>query len=296
VTFRKNPLDTMAIVMALAILHRAPRTGEVPEGAAVWRTCLREVVFLNHAPDSVNATTPVELEDTAYGQLLEIICGLQSPLAGETQVQGQFKTFLAGLDKNVHGELKRVGQRLLADAGEIRDRHLRSLGARSYGSIVRRRTADAARVAIIGTGALADEILPFVTADHAVDQWGRRPERIHDAAVTYRLLADADQAPLLQEPAVLIVAAPLSSEEIARVATQYTTLLRIIDLRSVADATPIPAAVPIVTLDDVFTDESDARAHSATHIDAARAEIVRRSCAYAKREELHPFGWEDLCA
>jgi hypothetical protein len=114
--------------------------------------------------------------------------------------------------------------------------------------------------------------------------------------VTYRLLADADQAPLLQEPAVLIVAAPLSSEEIARVAAQYTTLLRIIDLRSVADATPIPAAVPIVTLDDVFTDESDARAHSATHIDAARAEIVRRSCAYAKREELHPFGWEDLCA
>ena len=69
----------------------------------------------------------------AYRLLLEILCGLRSPMVGETQVMGQFKAFLASLDRE-HAWVNRVGQRLLTDARDVRTRHLQGLGSRSYGS------------------------------------------------------------------------------------------------------------------------------------------------------------------
>jgi hypothetical protein len=39
-----------------------------------------------------------------------------------------------------------------------------------------------------------------------------------------------------------------------------------------------------------------ARASSSAPIEAARREIARRSLAFAAREQVRPFGWDDLCA
>src|SRR6058998_3280093 len=122
--------------MPLAIVNREPGVHPIPPGTAVWRTCLREVTFADHGAGEARAL----IEGDAYRLLLEILCGLQSPMLGETQVMGQFKAFLASLGPD-HGWLNRLGQRLLADAREIRTRYLQGLGSRSYGSAVRRYVA-----------------------------------------------------------------------------------------------------------------------------------------------------------
>jgi len=92
--------------------------------AVSWRTCLREVTFFDphareSAPDCEEAERSHQAERAtepgygaephggkatralagaeAYVFLLETICGLNSPMIGETQVLGQFRTFLASL-------------------------------------------------------------------------------------------------------------------------------------------------------------------------------------------------------
>src|SRR4026209_2317651 len=60
-----------------------------------WKTCLREIIFLNR--QDVLRLPPVDTvftEEAAYSELLAVVCGLQSPVLGETQVFGQFKNFL----------------------------------------------------------------------------------------------------------------------------------------------------------------------------------------------------------
>lgn len=285
--------------MALSILHRDPGADPIPAGAATWRTCLREVQF---TADEGDRDTPAPcgrslLEGDAYRLLLEILCGLRSPMLGETQVLGQFKAFLSTLDAN-HAWLQRLGQRLLTDAREIRTHHLQGLGSRSYGSAVRRYVTGCRRAALIGTGKLANEVLPFLDDDgRVVDHWGRREDAASaGAGVTYRTLDRAGDAPIVSDPAVLIVAAPAPDDVIAAVAARYSSLTRIIDLRGEPGDAPLSLAAPVVTLQDLFAEMRTANDVATRHVDAARSEIARRSRLYELREELRPFGWDDLCA
>ncbi len=271
----------------------------MPPGAATWRTCLREVEFTldENDPDAPTRTGRSLFEGDAYRLLLEILCGLRSPMLGETQVLGQFKAFLSTLDAG-HAPLQRLGQRLLTDAREIRTRHLQGLGSRSYGSAVRRYVTGCRRAALIGTGKLANEVLPFLDDDgRAVDHWGRREDAASARAdVTYRLLDRAADAPISSNPAVLIVAAPAPDDVIAAVASRYGSLVRVIDLRGEPGDAPLALSVPVVTLQELFAEMRTANDVATRHVDAARAEIARRSRLYELREELRPFGWDDLCA
>jgi hypothetical protein len=54
--------------------------------------------------------------------------------------------------------------------------------------------------------------------------------------------------------------------------------------------------VPVVTLAQLFTRMDAERRAAAAQIDAARREIARVSQSYGRREQLRPFGWDDLCA
>lgn len=251
---------------------------------ATFRTCVRDVVFVDDSGASPRST----LEDgAAYARLLEIVCGLHSPMAGETQVQGQFKAFLDGLDPKPFGWLRRLGQQVLTDARMIRECHLRDLGSRTYGSAVRRHAQSSARVAIIGAGALAREVHAYVAETHAVDVWTR--------ARLQHLCAQPGPTPAAADSTTLVVAAPVSSDVIAAVAATYSALRRIIDLRAADEATPLPAGVPSQTLGDVFANSSVTEA-SAAKVAAARTAAARCGHRFDAREELHPFGWEDLCA
>lgn len=285
--------------MRLAIIHAAPGETAVRAGAPVWRTCLREVRFLDAARSvERNASAGVELADAdAYRLLLEILCGLQSPMLGETQVMGQFKAFLSSLDSDQLW-LNRLGQRLLTDARAIRTRHLQGLGSRSYGSAVRRHLAGCTHAALIGTGKLAQEVLPFLADDgRRVEQWGRREDAAASGEnITYRTLDAVDQAPLSTAATVLVIAAPASSDLVNRVIRRSPALTRVIDLRGELDHGPLDTRVRVVTLQELLAQMTAANGFAARHVEAARADITSCSRKYEMRDELRPFGWDDLCA
>jgi glutamyl-tRNA reductase len=292
--------------MALAILHREP---EQPEQDAsrfpaasvpVWRTCLREVIFLDEPNVSLAATSAGQhlTEGHAYRLLLEILCGLQSPMTGETQVLGQFKSFLSSLGKD-QTTLSRVGQRLLTDARDVRTKHLQGLGSRSYGSAVRRDLAGCRQAVVIGTGKLADEVLPFLADDgRLVDQWGRAETVSAREGVRYCHLATPDVVDTSELPTALVVAAPVPPEVVERVAAKYVGLLRVIDLRADVGHRPLAfdVHVEVISLQDLFARMHAAHESAVPHIEAARQEIAWRTRQYELRDELRPFGWDDLCA
>ena len=321
--------------MPLAIINREPNGGSIPPGVPVWRTCLREVLFSQSADpfeDAAGSTLGMLVDGRAYRLLLEILCGLQSPMIGETQVVAQFKSFLAGLPQE-HAWIRRTGQRLLADARQVRTAHLQGLGSRSYGSAVRNCIGPSETPVLIGTGKLAADILPYIAeAGRTVHQWGRAPTSAEASAsakatvdrtvgkprvqtptgVCYRTLESLDSFPGTDAPTVIIVAAPAPSMTIARVAAAYRGLTRVVDLRAEAEADPF---VPLVrrlarrsfseggslgeggtiTLRDLFALMDDAD-RFVPQIEAARAEIADRSRRYEQRDEVRPFGWDDLCA
>lgn len=286
--------------MALAIVNREPGIQPVTSGTPVWRTCLREVRF-GEDPDEFDGGTPL-VEGDAYRLLLEILCGLQSPMIGETQVLGQFKTFLSSLGRE-HAWLNRLGQRLLADAREIRTHHLQGLGSRSYGSAVRRYLSNVQHAVLIGTGKLAQEVLPFLGDDgRSVDQWGRTAEdpssklEVRSSKFRYRLLESVDTFSSPSVPTAIVIAAPVPSDLIDRVAACYGGLLCVVDLRGELDSAPLRVTVPIITLHDLFAEMRAMNGSAARHVDAAQSDILSRSRRYELRDELRPFGWDDLCA
>lgn len=270
--------------MRLQLLHGAPGSLPASPDLAVWRTCVREIGFLD-AFDDVEVPADVDrVEDAdAYALLLEVVCGLQSPLPGETQVMGQFKQFVSALGPE-GDRVRRVAQRVLTDAREIRTVHLQGLGARAYGSLVRQYVRGSAVAAIVGTGALAQEIAPAVADVAEVQTWDRAAQ------------AAAGSQPRTTASSVLIVAAPVGADVIARVAAVYTDLRALIDLRGGPEADLPRLLVPVVTLSDLFRASRQASDRAAVRIAAARRDIQARSQALAHRDELHPFGWDDLCA
>lgn len=280
--------------MTLSIVHQSPPPESADHGALSWRTCLRDVTFLadsRRRPDAL-------AEEDAYTLLLEILCGLRSPMLGETQVMGQFKSFLASVPAE-HGWVRRVGQQLLADAGAVREQHLRHLGSRSYGSAVRQRVGAHGHVAVIGTGKLASEVLCFVSGHgRTVDMWGRRDVAPFEmpGGVTYRRLMDAPNSDPMTAPSVLVVAAPLCSLVIAGVAARYDNLQLVIDLRGEPGGGAIDAPVPVVTLQDIFDEMEAARRRADAQCAEAKREIASRSRQFALRDDRRPFGWDDLCA
>src|SRR5262245_25463693 len=112
--------------MRLMLLHQPAGATPMPNGARTWRTCLREVAFLRDEPGAA-CPAATHVDGDAYALLLEIVSGLRSPLVGETEVQAQFKSFLASLDPRIDGDLIRVGQRLLTDVKSIRRQHFQGL-------------------------------------------------------------------------------------------------------------------------------------------------------------------------
>ncbi len=277
--------------MTLAIVHQSPPGDATLHGMLSWRTCLRDVTFVDAA---YSADTLAE--EDAYALLLEVLCGLRSPMLGETQVMGQFKTFLASVPAE-HAWVRRIGQRLLADAGAVREQHLRNLGSRTYGSAVRHRVTGVERIGLIGTGQLASEVLCFLSdTGRPIDLYGRRATAPFDLppGVTYHVLGNA--MPACTAVSALVVAAPVPSAVASAVAASYQDLRMLIDMRGEGRPDPIDASAPVTSLQNMFDDVASARTRAETQADAARRAIAHRARQFALRDDRRPFGWDDLCA
>jgi glutamyl-tRNA reductase len=284
-------------LVRLALIHRNPGAAPPPADSTAWRTCLREVHFL--PGHRIPFETGVLTDADAYALLLEIVCGLRSPLIGETEVQAQFKEFLASAAARDNRWLKRVGQRVLGDAKRIRHKHLQGFGAHSYGRLAARYLTGA-RVAVIGTGALASEVVRVAPADALIDVWGRSSERVlptRPAGLSFSLLADAGtQEASRLEPTSLVVAAPVGAHDLGRVIGCYKQLTNIVDMRSSDQQTVIDGSIPVILLGDLLTDAARTEVGGAPRVRAARADIRNLAADFAGREQLRPFGWDDVCA
>jgi glutamyl-tRNA reductase len=281
--------------MEFSVLQWVPGQGPAEAGGIVWRTCLREIAFVaagSPLPDSVEAFH----DEAAYAHLLTVICGLGSPILGETEVMAQFKAF-AGTLPAEHAGLREVTERLLLDARTVRARHLTGLGSRSYGSAVRRHIKQFDRVAVIGTGMLAQEILPFLPGENRmVDLWGRRESPAWlPAGAAYRRLDDSTRQ-VLDGRTAIVVAAPLTAAQVDSLRRYYADPALVIDLRAEGRTDPLSPVSTVITLDDVFAEMQAAAATSDQKAAAARETIRQCARTFVTRAKLNPSGWHDLCA
>lgn len=277
------------MIQDLRIVHRRkPSVFTSPE-FPVWSTCLRSLAF---APVSFKAEPQDEVytQQAAYKFLLEIICGLKSPIVGETEVMGQFKIFCQTW---VAADPRRATlvQRLLNDAKAIRNAHLSKLGTQSYGSWVRKNlNAQAKSVDFVGAGLLAREILPYVqklvpeTRVHA-----RNIERIdfHENKAVFAASGFQGGA--------LVIAAPVSARQIlAFVGEKMPT--QIFDLRETDTEDPIQLDTQIFALHEIFAEIEKTRLLLQPRLKEVHREIGERSAKAFEHTLLRPGGWDDLCA
>lgn len=269
--------------MSLILVHRTKdQPGALPFSPSLWATCLREIAFLDDhlSPahiDAVKGDGTVLSEGRALVFLLQVLCGLKSPVLGETEVMGQFKAHL----QNAGDEhpLKRDPSLLpfiFNATKEARTKFLSATGSLTYGQIVRRWLKDSPTVVLWGFGSLGKEIYPWM--------------REKTTAVVVRSLRDEGDVPLVVESAraaAHVVAAPLGDAAVE--ALRDGAL--VIDLRD----RPLASAADVRNLGDLFREIRDLRREREEVVPRCEAFLEQRVREYLSRRQIRPFGWEDLC-
>ncbi|MET0290854.1 MAG: hypothetical protein ABW136_00725 [Steroidobacteraceae bacterium] len=172
--------------------------GEDPlaESCAI-RTCLREVLIgtrsalvAGRALDAYEVRSGAE----AYGFLLRLACGLESEIAGETEILGQIKQSWREHEQSHPLAARRIRQwmqRLLQETKEVRSEHVLNLGSATYGSLARRllggRTDGA--TLLVGAGQLAATVLPYLPGAE-LSVWNRTPARAFEMLAGQRGVAN----------------------------------------------------------------------------------------------------------
>ena len=280
-----------------------------------WQTCLRRILFLNRiengalieAAENDNAvagSVEVYRGSEAYGFLIEVICGLNSPLLGETAVMGQFKEFCSHarfLDTPWGWLLRQFTTNVLVDAKRVRHDHLQRIGSQSYGSLVRQHVKGMPTVAVLGAGKLAREILPWLIGKTSARLFYRNWQHAKDLLNEYpELLLNEyanDDAGWQQEETGLVIAAPLKASHVEDwVRLQSTTFSRCLDLRGDATADPITLPIPVIKLSELFDALRTERQRLEGRVEAAREAIQLLVQRQTHQAQFRPFGWEDLCA
>lgn len=125
----------------------------------------------------------------AYRFMLQLACGLESEIAGETEIFGQIKDAwrdYEAADPESSVALRPWMQRLLQDTKEIRSEFVVGLGSATYGSLVRRLlgTELDGPTLLLGAGQLAESVLPYLTGEVLV--WNRHAQRARDLVAQQR--------------------------------------------------------------------------------------------------------------
>ncbi len=296
----------------LIVLHHPKKSGEnlpVEINGLEWQTCLRRIVLL-HKSESPALISPlpsgaeIYTGQAAYNFLLEVICGLRSPLVAETAVMGQFKEFCASapFPMNEWGAfLRRVTSELLVDAKRVRARHLEGLGSQSYGGMVRHHLKGLPSVVVLGAGQLAQEILPWIVGKTDVSVCARNLE--HAKALTEEFeeihLAQFTLRGAIEETreTALVIAAPIKAVDVETwMKAQTTPFVKVIDLRGEAESDPIHSYLPVIRLSEMFAALKSERSKLIARVAAARDEITKAAQRLIEQAQFRPFGWEDLCA
>ncbi|MDX9730870.1 MAG: hypothetical protein RBT63_03775 [Bdellovibrionales bacterium] len=307
-----------------------------------WQTCLRSLALV---PEDFPEWSGGEwLDDrAAYERILEIACGLHSPLVGETEVFGQFKeAFQNCIDRFSRqgasseqvafaATLRHWHKALIEDVKLVRETHLRDLGSQSYGSLVRREVREfrEPKIEFLGSGQLVSEILPWLlkvlkpgvddgrvtlharNAEKAQASFMARSEDSHEGGRTVASLVDfrslhegpeelstsgrSGAVPCTAR--VLIVAAPMTSREIAAWAKDRVRYDLILDLRGESrhdGLEPICLSSRLRSLDEIFSSIETAKEAAVIRKNEACKMIHERVSMREASATHRPFGWDDV--
>jgi glutamyl-tRNA reductase len=165
------------------VMHTCQRTVAISTSAAVNRTITAALAGQAQLESYAGAA--------AYGFLLRMACGLESKLAGETEIFGQVKETWAAFsvrDLPLARELGSTVQRLFRDVKQVRSLHLSGIGSASYGSMVRRlldnsdATGEPRPVLLIGAGQIAHAVAPWIKGSE-LWIWNRSADKAQALAV-----------------------------------------------------------------------------------------------------------------
>lgn len=296
----------------LIVLHHPKKSGENSPVAIIgleWQTCLRRIVLLHKSETAAlipSLPSGIEIYEgqAAYNFLLEVVCGLRSPLVAETAVMGQFKEFCASarFPMNEWGAfLRRLTSDLLVDAKRVRSRHLEGLGSQSYGGMVRHHLKGVPSVVVLGAGQLAEEILPWIAGKTDVTVCARNLD--HAKLLTQQFeeiqLAQFVSGEAIEETreTAVVIAAPITAVDVETwMKAQTTPLVKVIDLRGEAESDPIKSSLPVIRLSEMFAALRNERPKLIARVADARDEITKAAQKLIEQAQFRPFGWEDLCA
>ena len=290
----------------LVLVHRKGGSGALisaSETAFFLPTCLRQVA-VGHEDDfgSMMAAGDDEVYrgSDAYRFFLEVICGLRSPLIGETEIFGQFKNAMSQLDSVATPaglQVRRFLHALNEDAKRIRGLHLKDLGSQSYGSLLRRELKGERDLHIVGAGQLVKEILPWICKDGArVHVYARNVERARAFLKDFpyvQLRSLDDGKPIT---GAVVIAAPVEASFVQEWVAGGA-ISSVVDLRGDSHADRISIAnVKFVALPELFERISQNQILLQERKDRALKDISKAVLAREQHVEYRPFGWEDVCA
>ncbi|MCP4411851.1 MAG: hypothetical protein GY808_04680 [Gammaproteobacteria bacterium] len=270
--------------------------------AHTWQTCMREINMTTAPIASAAKGYDFYHDQAAYCFLLEVICGLHSPVIGETEVFGQFKNYVEyeNRSSSLAGfQFRQLLSQLVTDAKIVRKGHLIGLGSQSYGSVVRRFALKAPAIHFLGAGILVKDILPWVQKSKAdIHIHCRNPQKAKVTLGTKNLWKFHDLSPFSadEKEHLLVVAAPMTSAEISQYLTNNQSISQVIDLRAEGRSDPIDSAISCLDLDEVFTLIETNKEKIRDSLQDAYLTIKGLSEDYFKRSQVRPFGWDDICA
>ncbi len=270
-------------------------------------TCLRKIAVGPSAQLNSHVVNNEQFEvfegANAYRFMLEVICGLKSPLVGETEIFGQFKTAATQYESVADigsAPLRRFLRALNEDAKRVRDLHLKDLGSQSYGSLVRKELKGIKHVHIIGAGQLTREILPWLGKDGAVVHvHARNEKRARKALIDFpniQIHSLSNSATQFSGLSALIVAAPVEASWLNTWARSLNFEV-LIDLRGDSHLDLISLEVSkSILLKELFERITENQNILHERKDRALKEISQAVTVREQHVEYRPFGWEDVCA
>jgi glutamyl-tRNA reductase len=260
---------------------------ELMSNAFVLRTCQRTLVLAyNVYPYHHDQLPPHDLVSghDAYLFLLETICGLKSKLIGENEIVGQFKEaykiYSASTLKDTR--LLLILEKLFKDAKDIRTQYLIGISQKTYASLTRKhliQRAKARHVVVVGSGAMAEDLINQFKKKARVSICARNLERVTELAKLHQLevIPWENRQQLAAEP---YIANTIGTNTILFDETFFDAWKRqedrlFVDLGSPSSIkTSLKFDEGIVRLEDIFNEGAIVEGQKEVQINLAKAAMV----------------------
>ncbi|EMN00316.1 glutamyl-tRNAGlu reductase, N-terminal-like domain protein [Leptospira noguchii str. 1993005606] len=266
---------------------------EIP-GSYSWSTCMRTIWITDSRIHREPSDFPVTLEKYSgyhgYRFVLEVISGLHSKLLGETEVLAQFRNKFKILPSSAFGEyLAKLRDSLIQDSRSIRSRYLQNIGEQSYGGLANKYLKDQDFVSVLGTGQLAEKILPWLKHRNVI-LVGRNQKRILELSkqfdVSIKLLNEWSPV-----GGAIVIAAPIDLSGCMNLITRGTV---VVDFREIPLEKNWPDRISYIS----FAEMLDSIRETEEKILQIRKMLQPFLDKLVKERELEAqqfiFGWEEL--